>query len=139
MSNVTNKAYLGKAGTLILDGDTQFGVTAFSLVPTTPREVVPDISGDVQVLTGTPSWVAQIEFHQDHKTDGSLSRKSADMAGNVIPFTYTPDAGGEGRSGNIRWEDVTFGGGTGRHSVSTGFGVVGQPDIVEAAPVAPEA
>lgn len=133
MSNVTNKAYIGKAGTLILDGDTQFGVTAFSLVPTTPREVIPDIGGDVQVISGTPSWVANIEFHQDHKTDGSLSRKSADMAGTVIPFTYTPDAGGEGRTGNIRWEDVTFGGGTGRHSVSTGFGVVGQPQIVDAA------
>lgn len=130
MPNITNKAYIGQAGTIVLDGDTQFGVTAFGLVPTTPRETVVDISGDVQIFTGKPTWVANIEFHQDHITDGSLSRKSPVMAGNVIPFTYTPQDGGEGRSGNIRWEDVPFGGNTGRHSVFQGLGVVGQPTVI---------
>lgn len=138
MSNVTNKAYIGQAGTIILDGDTHFGVTAFDLTPTTPRETVVDISGDVQVFTGVPTWVANIAFHQDHITSGSLSRKSREMAGNVIPFEYTPQNGGEGRSGNIRWEDVKFGGDTARHSVSQPFGVVGQPGVIEAAPVDPE-
>lgn len=130
MSNVTNKAYIGQAGELILDGDTHFGVTQFELVPTTPREQVVDISGDVQVLTGKPAWVANIEFHQDHITDGSLSRKSPEMAGNVIPFSYKPQDGGEGRSGNLRWEDVRFGGNTSRHTVQQGLGVVGQPTII---------
>lgn len=131
MPNVTNKAYLGQSGTLVLDGDTQFGVTAFSLVPTTPREQVTDIAGDVQTFVGKPTWVANITFHQDHVTDGSLSRKSPVMAGNVIEFAYTPQDGGEGRSGNIRWEDVTFGGDTARHSVSQPFGVVGQPAVIQ--------
>jgi hypothetical protein len=134
MPNVTNKAYIGQAGTLILDGDTQFGVTAFSLVPTTPREQVVDISGDVQVMTGAPTWLANITFHQDHITDGSLSRKSPTMAGTVIAFTYTPQDGGEGRSGNLRWEDVPFGGDTARHSVSQAFGVVGQPAVIAPVP-----
>lgn len=134
MPNVTNKAYYGQAGTLVLDGTTYFGVTAFGLVPTTPKETVVDISGDVQVFTGVPIWVANITFHQDHITDGSLSRKSPSMAGNVISFEYTPQSGGEGRSGNIRWEDVAFGGDTGRHSVSQPLGVVGQPTVVPPAP-----
>lgn len=130
MPNVTNKAYVGQAGTLILDGDTHFGVTAFSLVPTTPREQVVDISGDVQVFVGVPTWIANITFHQDHITTGSISRKSPTWAGEIIPFTYTPQNGGEGRSGNLRWEDVTFGGDTARHSVTQAVAVVGQPSIV---------
>ncbi|MFS6529706.1 hypothetical protein V8Z69_07510 [Microbacterium aurugineum] len=130
MPNITNKAYVGQAGTIVLNGDTHFGVTAFGLTPTTPREQVVDISGDVQVFTGKPTWLANVAFHQDHITDGSLSRKSPEWAGTVIPFTYTPQDGGEGREGNLRWEDVPFGGDTARHSVSQAFGVVGQPTII---------
>lgn len=130
MPNVTNKAYFGTTGTLIIDGDTQFGVNSFTLTPTTPEEQITDISGDVQSLSGKPSWRAGIDFNQDHVTDDSLSRKSATMAGTVVPFVYTPQDGGEGRSGNMRWLDVPFGGNNARHSVSQDMPVVGQPAVV---------
>lgn len=130
MSNVTNKAYYGQSGTLVLDGDTHFGVTAFTLTPTTPTEQVVDISGDVQSFAGVATWAAAITFHQDHITADSISRQSAEWAGTVIPFTYTPQDGGEGRSGNLRWVDVPFGGDTARHSVQTSVNVVGQPTVV---------
>ncbi len=130
MSNVTNKAYVGQAGTIVLDGDTQFGVTAFGLVPTTPRETVVDISGDVQIFTGKPTWVANIEFHRTTSRTARCrgSRPSWPETSSRSP---TPRRMAErGRSGNIRWEDVPFGGNTGRHSVSQGLGVVGQPSII---------
>lgn len=130
MPNVTNKAYFGTTGVLIIDGDTHFGVTSFTLTPTTPEEQVADISGDVQSFSGVPTWRAGIVFHQDHITTDSLSRQSPVWAGTVVPFTYTPQNGGEGRSGNIRWLDVLFGGDTARHSVTTDQPVVGQPAIV---------
>lgn len=130
MANVTNKAYYGQSGTLILDGDTHFGVTSFALTPTTPTEQVPDISGDVQSLAGVAAWTADITFHQDHVTADSISRQSPTWAGNVIPFTYTPEGGGEGRSGNIRWVDVPFGGDTNRHSAQVSMNVVGQPTVI---------
>lgn len=133
MATVKNRAYYGRTGSVLLDGDTHAGVTSFQLVPTTPTESVADIGGDVQVFTGVPTWLANIEFHQDHKTVDSISKQSpAWAAGEPIPFIYTPDDGGEGRSGLLRWIDVPFGGGTTRHSVSTGIPVVGQPTIVAA-------
>lgn len=131
MANVTNKAYTGTTGTLIIDGDTHFGVTSFTLTPTTPEEQVIDISGDVQSLAGVPTWRAEIVFHQDHITTDSLSRQSPTLAGTVVPFTYIPQDGGEGRSGNMRWLDVPFGGDTSRHSVTADFPVIGQPSVVE--------
>lgn len=131
MPNVTNKAYIGQSGTIVIDGDTHYGVTSFTLTPTTPEEQIPDISGDVQSIVGKPTWRANIVFHQDHITDGSLSRKSPTLAGNVVPFEYTPQDGGEGRSGNLRWLDVPFGGDTARHSVTVDFPVIGQPAIIE--------
>lgn len=130
MANITNKAYLGKTGTLTLDGDTHFGVTRFELVPTTAEEQIPDISGDVQSIVGVVTWRANIEFHQDHITTDSISRQSPVWAGTVVPFTYEPQDGGEGRSGNLRWKDVPFGGATDRHGVQTDVPVVGQPTIV---------
>lgn len=130
MANVTNKAYYGQSGTLVLDDDTHYGVTSFTLTPTTPTEQVVDISGDVQSFSGVPTWVAAIVFHQDHITTDSISRQSPVWAGEVIPFTYTPQDGGEGRSGNIRWVDVPFGGDTARHQVSVSQNVVGQPTIL---------
>jgi len=130
MANVTNKAYYGQSGTLVIDGDTHFGVTSFTLTPTTPEEQIVDISGDIQSFVGTPVWRAQIAFHQDHITTDSLSRQSPALAGTVVPFTYTPQDGGEGRSGNMRWLDVPFGGDTTRHAVTADFPVVGQPSIV---------
>lgn len=130
MPNKTNQAYFGTTGTLILNGDTHFGVNSFVLTPTTPEEQVTDISGDVQTLTGTPAWRAGINFNQDHKTDGSLSRSSAEWAGTVIPFTYTPQDGGEGRSGNLKWKDVVFGGDTGRHTVDQDVALIGQPVVI---------
>lgn len=136
MPNVTNKAYYGQAGEVVINGDTHFGVTAISLVPTTPEEVVPDVSGDVQVLTGVPTWRLGITVHQDHITDGSLSRKSPEWAGEVIPVEYTPQAAGEGRTVNVRWKDIDFGGDTGRRSATLDLGVIGQPVIVP--PVEPD-
>jgi hypothetical protein len=130
MPNVTNQAYLGTTGTLVIDGDTHFGVTSFKLVPTNVEEQVEDISGDVQSFAGTTKWRAQSEFHQDHITDGSLSRKSMELAGTVVPFEYTPQDGGEGRSGNMRWLHTDFGGGTDRHAVQADFPVIGQPAVV---------
>lgn len=130
MANVTNQAYTGTAGTLVIDGDTHFGVTSFALTPTTAEELVMDITGDVQSIAGKPTWRAGITFHQDHISDGSLSRKSPELAGTVVPFTYTPQDGGEGRSGNMRWLDVPFGGDTARHQVQADFPVVGQPSVV---------
>lgn len=130
MPNVTNKAYFGTTGELIIDGDTHFGVTSFTLTPTTPEEQVTDIAGDVQSFSGVATWRAGIVFHQDHITTDSLSRQSPVWAGTVVPFTYTPQDGGEGRSGNIRWLDVPFGGDTARHSVTADLPVVGQPAIV---------
>ena len=130
MANITNKAYYGQSGTLTLDGDTHFGVTAFTLTPTTPTEQVVDISGDVQAFAGAPTWVAAITAHQDHITADSISRQSPVWAGNVIPFTYTPEDGGEGRSGNLRWVDVPFGGDTARHQLQLQMNVVGQPTII---------
>lgn len=134
MPNVTNKAYLGQAGTIILNGDTHYGVTSFGLTPTTPEEQIVDISGDVQSLTGAPTWVADIAFHQDHITDGSLSRQSPEWAGTIVTFEYTPQDGGEGRSGNIRWKNVPFGGDTTRHGVQQGFNVIGQPTVIAPTP-----
>lgn len=130
MPNVTNEAYFGTTGTLVIDGDTHFGVTAFTLTPTTPEEQVLDISGDVQSLSGVPTWRAGFVFHDDNVTTGSLSRKSPTLAGTVVPFSYTPQDGGEGRSGNIKWLDVPFGGDTGRRSVTADMPVIGQPAIV---------
>jgi len=127
MANVTNQAYYGQAGVLTIGDDTHFGVTTFELVPTTPTEQVVDISGDVQTFTGVPTWVANVVFHQDHVTADSLSRQSHALAGTVVPFTYEPQDGGETASGNLRWVEVPFGGGTGRREVSASFNHVGQP------------
>lgn len=133
MANVTNKAYYGKSGTLVLDGDTHFGVTSFMLTPSHQEEQVVDISGDVQSTQSKPTWRAGVEFHQDHITDGSLSKKSRDKDGDVIPFTYTPDEGGDTATGNIRMKASVFGGGTGRHSGTLDLAVIGQPEFTPAA------
>lgn len=130
MPNVKNAAYHGNTGTVIIDGDTHLGVTSFLLTPNTPEEMVPDIGGDVQVITGTPSWVATIDWNQDHKTADSLSRASAALAGTVVPITYTPQSGGEGRTINVRWKHAPFGGGTARHTAQLALGVIGQPVVV---------
>lgn len=130
MPNVTNQAYFGTTGTLIIDGDTHFGVNSFTLTPTTPEEQITDISGDVQSLAGVPTWRAGIVFNQDHITSDSLSRQSPALAGTVVPFTYTPQDGGEGRSGNMKWLDVPFGGPTTRHEVTADMPVIGQPAVV---------
>lgn len=130
MPNVTNKAYYGQSGTLVIDGDNHFGVNGFTLTPTTPEEQITDITGDVQVLTGVPTWRAAADFNQDHITDGSLSRKSPELAGTVVECTYTPQDGGEGRTVNVRWKDVMFGGANGRQNATIDVAVIGQPTVV---------
>jgi len=132
MANVVNAAYFGTTGTLVLDGDTHLGVSSFVLTPTTAEATVPDIGGDVQVVVGNTTWRAAIVFNQDHKTTDSLSKQSPTWHGTAVPFTYTPASGGEGRSGEIRWKHVPFGGDTGHHTVSADFGVIGQPSVVPA-------
>lgn len=134
MADVTNTAYIGGAGTLTINGDTHFGVTSFILTPTTPEEQIQDVAGGVQVLTGIPSWRAGIEFHQDHVTSGSLSKISGELAGQSVPFEYTPKTGGEGRSGNVRMKHAPFGGNANsRHAGSLDLGVIGQPAVIEPA------
>lgn len=127
MANITNKGYYGKSGTVILDGDTHFGVTSFALTPSHQEEQVADISGDTQSFQSKPTWRAAAEFHQDHATDGSLSKMSREKDGEVIPFSYTPDDGGDVATGNLRMKASVFGGGTSRHSATLDLGVVGQP------------
>lgn len=131
MANITNQAYVGNAGELTLDTDTHFGVTSFTLTPTTFEEQVPDIAGDIQSIVGATTWVADIEFNQDHVTDGSISNISDERAGEVIPFSYTPKDGGRGKSGNLRMKPSVFGGGTGRHTATLSLNVVGTPATVE--------
>lgn len=130
MPNVTNTAYYGKTGVLVIDGDTHFGVNAFTLTPTTPEEQITDISGDVQVLTGESTWRCAIDWNQDHVTADSLSRVSPILAGTIVAITYTPQTGGEGRTVNVRWKDAPFGGTNARHTAALDLGVIGQPVVV---------
>jgi hypothetical protein len=127
MAIVKNLAYYGNTGTILIDGDTHVGVTSFVLTPTTPEEQVADIGGDVQAMTGVPTWRAAVEFHQDHTTADSLSKVSATLAGTVVPIVYTPQSGGAGRSVNVRMKHAAIGGGTARHVGNLDLAVIGQP------------
>lgn len=130
MPPVRNLAYYGQAGVVTIDGDEHFGVNAITLTPTSPEESITDVSGDVQILTGVPVWRCAMDFNQDHITDGSLSRKSPELAGTVVACSYTPQDGGEGRSFNVRWKDIVFGGSNGRQTATPDFGVIGQPVVI---------
>lgn len=134
MPNVKNTAYHGDTGSVVINADTHLGVTSIVITPTYPEEQVPDIGGDVQSIQGTPTHRVAVEFHQDHITDGSLSRISTELAGTIVPITYTPQAGGEGRTLNVRMKAAPFGGGTARHAGTLDLAVIGQPVVVPPVP-----
>jgi hypothetical protein len=130
MPNVKNLAYYGTTGTIVIGGDTHFGVTSCGLVPTTASESVTDISGDVQGSVGAPQWELQLTFHQDHKTPNSLSRRSIEWHGQKKSVTYTPQAGGDAITVEVTFKAADVGGDTGRHSATLALPVNGQPSFV---------
>lgn len=131
---VKNAAYYGTTGTVTVDGDEHFGVTSCALVPTTTKEQVPDISGDVQALTSVPMWQLQLTAHQDHVTAGALVRESVGWHGTEKDVVYVPQNGGDSIAVTVVWEAAQLGGDTGRRSFTLNLGVVGQPAITPPAP-----
>jgi hypothetical protein len=129
MPTVKNAAYYGTTGTLVVGGDTHFGVTSCALVPTAPSESVTDISGDVQGFVGQNAWELQLTFHQDHKTSGSLSRRAIEWHGQTKSVTYTPQADGDAITAEVTFKAAQVGGDTGRHSATLALPVNGQPSF----------
>lgn len=127
MPTIKNAAYFGTTGTLVVAGDTHYGVTSCALVPTAASESVMDISGDVQGFVGDNMWELQITFHQDHKTTGSLSRRSIEWHGQKKSVTYTPQAGGDTITAEVTFKAAQVGGDTSRHSATLALPVNGKP------------
>lgn len=134
MPDIRNAVYRGTTGTFTIDGDKHYGVTSCALVPTSTDEAVVDISGDVQGSVDVPTWRLQIEFHQDHKTAGALSRESIARHGEVVPITYQPQNGGDTLAIDVIMKAATVGGNTGRRSSTLDLPCEGQPDITPATP-----
>lgn len=133
MPTIKNAAYYNSAGAVVIDGNIHQGISNFQLIPDTPSEQHVDIGGDVQTVTGTPTWRCEFDFPQDFVTAGSLSLKSIDWAGLLKQISYVPGDGAVGFTVGVIFQPATIGGAA--RSIPTAklsLPVVGQPIQVPA-------
>jgi hypothetical protein len=130
MPDVKNAAYIGGNGSITVDGDEHFGVTSCMLVPSTPVEQTVDIGGRVQAAVGVPTYLLNIEAHQDNKTTGALARQSMIWHGQLKTVVYVPQDGGDTLEVDVIWMSASRGGPSqARHTISLSLPVDGAPTV----------
>lgn len=102
-----------RGGTLTLDGK-QFAdqATAVRLIPDTdevgdPLEV---LSGDQQLADDETTWTLRVETVQDFDDAAGFVAFAFDNAGDVVPFSWRPNATGVTYSGSVKVRPVEIGG-----------------------------
>ncbi|KXC05771.1 hypothetical protein [Microbacterium hominis] len=131
MTDAPNVATYNKSGTIKIGADNYTkGVDSFALVPTTPTAQHTDIGGGVQSVVGIPTWVCQMSFAQDWASEGSLSQKSIEWAGQTKTIEFTPQTGAEVVTVEVVFQPSQIGGAAGGINKATlNLGVNGQPDF----------
>lgn len=105
-----------------------------TLTPNYAGTTYPTIDGDEHPIADQASWVLSIGFGQDHVTAGALSLYVLEHDGEVVPFVFTPQSGGQGYSGNVLIRAAAIGGNARQHATSSvQLPVKGQPTVVPAA------
>lgn len=135
MPTIANAAYFGTTGSLSVDSDDYTAaVTSCALVPTAPSQTVTDIGGGVQAFVGANAWQAQVGYNQDWTTTGSLSQKLIEWHGQVKPFTYTPEDGGQVATFSARVRAGQVGGAASSlHAATVNLDIIGQPTFANPA------
>lgn len=131
MADAPNVATYNKSGVITIEEDNfTKGVSSFALVPTTPTAQHTDVGGGVQSLTGVPTWQLQMTFAQDWASEGSLSKKSIEWAGQTKQIEFVPQTGAEIITVEVVFQPSQIGGAaSGINTATLNLGVNGQPDF----------
>ena len=120
-----------KGGTLTLDAQ-PFGkqMTSVSLEPSEAEE-----GESIETLTGATvepdevtSWVLNLGAIQDFDDPAGFVEFARANKGEIVPFTWDPNAGGPSYTGTVRVRAVTIGGDVATRLTSTkAWPVIGEP------------